>query len=91
MGFRDMRLRHKALPAGQAWRLIQYLDSLCAQLLMVKYYPNAELVDTVFSGAASPTWKSIVYGLELLKEGTNMERREWDIQLLRTILHPHDV
>jgi hypothetical protein len=41
--------------------------------LMVKYYPNAELVDTVFSGAASPTWKSIVYGLELLKEGTNME------------------
>jgi hypothetical protein len=40
MGFRDMRLFNQALLARQAWRLIQYPDTLCAQLLKAKYYPN---------------------------------------------------
>jgi hypothetical protein len=31
--------------------------------------PGGELVDTVFTGNASPTWRSIEYGLELLKQG----------------------
>jgi hypothetical protein len=69
MGFRDMRLFNKALLARQAWRLIQFLESLCARLLKAKYYPNGKLVDSVFSGDASPTWKAIEHGLELLKEG----------------------
>jgi hypothetical protein len=38
-------------------------------LLKVKYYPQGELVDTVFPREASPTWRSIEYGLELLKKG----------------------
>jgi hypothetical protein len=69
MGFRDLRLFNKALLARQAWRLIQYPDSLCAQLLKAKYYHCGELVDTVFPGEASPTWRAIEYGLDLLKHG----------------------
>jgi hypothetical protein len=69
MGFRDMRLFNKALLARQAWRLIQFLESLCARLLKAKYYPNGKLVDSVFSGDASPTWKAIEHGMDLLKEG----------------------
>jgi hypothetical protein len=69
MGFRDMRLFNKALLARQVWKLIQYPESLCAILLKARYYPNGELIDIVFTGMASPTWKSIEYGLELLKEG----------------------
>jgi hypothetical protein len=69
MGFRDMRLFNQALLARQAWRLITRPDSLCARVLRAKYYPQGNLIDTVFTGKPSPTWCAIVYGLELLKQG----------------------
>jgi hypothetical protein len=69
MGFRDMKKFNQALQARQAWRLIQFPESLCARLLKAKYYPNGELVDTIFPSNASPTWRSIECGLELLKQG----------------------
>jgi hypothetical protein len=69
VGFRDMRLFNQALLARQAWRLIQCQDTLCAQLLKAKYYPNGSIIDTVFSGNSSSTWNAIAYGRELLKKG----------------------
>jgi hypothetical protein len=69
MGFKDMRMFNQALLARQAWRLIQFPDSLCAQILRAKYYPNGNLLDTVFTGNGSSTWHAIEYGLELLKKG----------------------
>lgn len=69
MGFRDMRLFNQALLARQAWRLLQFPDSLCARVLKAKYYPNGVLTDTVFTGNASSTWHAIEYGLDLLKKG----------------------
>jgi hypothetical protein len=69
IGFQDMRLFNQALLARQAWRLIQYPTSLCAQVLKAKYYPNGVLTDTIFSGSGSSTWHVIEYGLELLKKG----------------------
>jgi hypothetical protein len=67
LGFKDLRLFNQALLARQAWRLIQFPDSLCAQLLKAKYYPNGNLIDTVFTGNASSTWLAIEHGLQLLK------------------------
>jgi hypothetical protein len=58
MGFRDMKLFNQALLARQAWRLIQYPNSLCAQILKA-----------VFQGDVPPTWKAIVHDLELVKKG----------------------
>jgi hypothetical protein len=69
IGFRDMRLFNQALLARQAWRLIQYPETLCAQLLKAKYFPNGSLIDTVFTGNGSSSWHAIEYGLELLKQG----------------------
>jgi hypothetical protein len=69
IGFRDMRLFNQALLARQAWRLLQFPDTLCARVLKAKYYPNGFLLDTVFSGNGSSTWHAIEYGLELLKQG----------------------
>ena len=69
MGFRDMKIFNQALLAKQASRLIENPQSLCAQVLKAKYYPNGLLVDTVFTGNASSTWQAIEYGLELLKKG----------------------
>jgi hypothetical protein len=69
LGFKDLRIFNQTLLARQAWRLIQFPDSLCARSLKVRYYPRGCLVDTAFSSNASYTWQSIVYGLELLKQG----------------------
>lgn len=37
--------------------------------LKAKYFPNGELIDSVFTADASPSWKGIEHGLELLKKG----------------------
>ncbi|KAM0876387.1 hypothetical protein ACQ4PT_036201 [Festuca glaucescens] len=67
--FRDMRCFNQALLAKQAWRLLVNPESPCARLLKSKYYPNGNLVDTVFTGNSSAVWKGVEYGLELLKRG----------------------
>jgi hypothetical protein len=64
-----MHLFNQALLARQAWRLIQYPDTLCAQLLKAKYYPNGLFTDTVFTGNGSSTWHAIECELQLLKRG----------------------
>jgi hypothetical protein len=69
LGFRDMRLFNQALLARQVWRLLAFPDSLCARVLKARYYPNGDLIDTVFTGNPSSTWTAISYGLELLKKG----------------------
>lgn len=69
MGFHDLRIFNQALLERQAWRLIQFLDSLCSRILKAKYYLDGHIIDTVFIGNASPTWRSIEYGLDLLKKG----------------------
>jgi hypothetical protein len=80
MGFRDMRHFNQALLSRQAWRLI----NLCARLLKAKYYPRGELVDSIFPSDASPTWKGIAHGLELVKKGIIWRVRDGrKIQILR--------
>ena len=69
MGFRDFQIFNQALLAKQAWRLIEFPDSLCAKLMKAKYYPNGDLLDTAFPLQSSSTWKAIMHGLDLLKKG----------------------
>jgi hypothetical protein len=69
VGFRDLKVFNQALLARQAWRLMQFPDSLCARILKVKYYPNANLLDTAFIHSTLASWQGIMHGLELLKCG----------------------
>lgn len=69
IGFRDMHLFNQALSARQGWRLIRNPESLCARVLKSKYYPKGDILDTIFFTDASPAWRGIEFGLELLKEG----------------------
>ena len=69
MGFRDMRAFNQAFLEKQAWRLLDIVNSLCARLLRAKYYPNGNILDTVFPSSSSAVWKGITHGLELLKKG----------------------
>ena len=69
LGFSDFRVFNQGLLARQAWRHIEFPDSLCARILKAKYFPNGDLLDTSFPSQVSPTWKAIMHGQELLKKG----------------------
>ena len=54
MGSLDMKWFNRALLARLAWRLVAHPDNLCACLLKAKYFPNGELIDTMFPTDSSP-------------------------------------
>lgn len=69
LGFRDIHLFNLAMLAKQGWRLWQNSDSLCAQVLTAKYYPNTSVLEAKQKSGMSYTWRSILRGTELVKKG----------------------
>ena len=69
MGFRDMTLFNQAMLGKQGWRLLIEPDSLCAQVLKGRYFPHGDFWNATAPRSASVTWRSILYGRELLKQG----------------------
>ncbi|KAM0928524.1 hypothetical protein ACQ4PT_002531 [Festuca glaucescens] len=55
--------------ARQAWRLFIEPESLCARVLKAKYFANGSVLNATPSAGMSYTWRSILKGINLLKEG----------------------
>jgi hypothetical protein len=69
LGFRDIHAFNIAMLSKQVWRLIQNPDSLCARLLRAKYYPDGNIFEAKPTDGISYTWRSLLHGVELVKEG----------------------
>lgn len=69
LGFRDLHSFNMAMLARQVWRLIQAPESLCARVLRAKYYPDGDLFSARAVPGISYVWRSILQGLEVVKEG----------------------
>ena len=69
LGFRDLYLFNLAMLARQAWRLLISPNTLCGQVLKAKYFPNGSLLQCEARDGISYTWRSILKGVDLLKEG----------------------
>ena len=69
MGFRDLHLFNMAMLARQAWRLLTSPDTLCGQVLKAKYFPNTTILQCTAREGISYSWRSILQGLQLLKQG----------------------
>jgi hypothetical protein len=69
LGFRDLYSFNLAMLARQCWILIQAPESLCAQVLRAKYFPNGDLLTAKPVDGMSYVWRSILKGLEVFKEG----------------------
>jgi hypothetical protein len=69
LGFRDLYSFNLAMLARQCWILIQAPESLCAQVLRAKYFPNGDLLTAKPVAGMSYVWRSILKGLEVFKEG----------------------
>jgi hypothetical protein len=69
LGFKDIHSFNLAILAKQGWRLIHNSESLCAQLLRAKYFPDGHVLQARSKGSMSYTWRSILKGIQVLKEG----------------------
>ena len=55
--------------ARQAWRLLVSPYTLCGQVLKAKYFPNGTILQCEARDGISYTWRSILKGVDLIKEG----------------------
>nr|GMD72567.1 uncharacterized protein LOC109160522 [Ipomoea batatas] len=69
MGFRSLQKFIVALLAKQGWRLINTPTSLVARLLKAKYHPNSHFLEASLGNNVNYTWRSIMAGKDLLKQG----------------------
>ena len=69
LGFRDLHLFNLAMLSRQAWRLLTSPNTLCGQVLKAKYFPCSDILHCKPCSSISYAWRSILRGVELLKEG----------------------
>lgn len=69
LGFRDIHAFNLAMLAKQGWHIVQNPDSLCARVLKAKYFPNSSCLVARPREGISYTWRSILKGIDTLKEG----------------------
>ena len=69
IGFKDMKMFNWALLGKQAWRLLMHQESLVAQVLKAKYFPNASFMEAELGAYPSYTWRGIWEARWVLKRG----------------------
>lgn len=69
LGFRDLYTFNIAMLARQAWRLLIFPNTLCAQVLRAKYFADKNILEVSAKAGVSYTWRSILKGVKLIKEG----------------------
>ena len=74
LGFRDLVLFNQAMLGRQCWRLLTEPDYLCARVLKGRYFPNGDFWDAPKPRSSSYTWRSILFGWDLMKKGI-----QWNI------------
>ncbi|KAG8484742.1 hypothetical protein CXB51_023731 [Gossypium anomalum] len=83
MGFKNMFLFNKALPAKQVWRILSQPNCLLAKVLKARYYPSSDLLSAKIESYPSFTWRSICSARELMVEGLrgvqNLEGLVWRV------------
>jgi hypothetical protein len=72
LGFRDFSLFNQAMLGKQSWRLLTEPDSLCARVLKGRYFPHCDFWDAPKPRSSSYTWRSILFGRELVKAGDSV-------------------
>jgi hypothetical protein len=69
LGFRDLVLFNQAMLGRQCWRLLTEPNSLCARVLKGRYFPETDFWHASKPRSSSYTWRSILFGKELIKQG----------------------
>ncbi|KAG6696929.1 hypothetical protein I3842_09G174000 [Carya illinoinensis] len=88
LDLRDFKSFNVAMLAKQGWRILQSPHSLPTQILKQKYFPNGEFLEAKLGYRPSYVWRSIMSGIEVLKEGlvwrigNDRQVRIWEDKLI---------
>jgi hypothetical protein len=69
LGFRDLVLFNQAMLGRECWRLLTEPKYLCARVLKGRYFPETDFWNASKPRSSSYTWRSILFGKELIKHG----------------------
>lgn len=69
LGFKDIESSNDALLGNLSWRIHENPDSLLAQVLKGKYFPDCSFMESTSKQGSSHGWVSILCGRNLLQEG----------------------
>lgn len=69
LGFRDLELFNDIILAKKAWRLLENPNSPCAWILQGRYYSDGTVLTAGCPQSASPVWRAIICGRDVLKQG----------------------
>lgn len=72
-GLRNFQAFNLALLAKQCWRLLNSPNSLCAEVLKHRYFPNSNLLEATKGSRPSRIWSSLLRGLQILKSGVRLQ------------------
>ncbi|KAM6597211.1 uncharacterized protein LOC133034424 [Cannabis sativa] len=69
LGFRSLVHFNQAMLGKQAWRIFKNPSSLLAQVLQARHFPRSSFLQANSGHNPSFTWRSILWGRELLNSG----------------------
>ncbi|KAA3489015.1 reverse transcriptase [Gossypium australe] len=69
LGFRSMAQFNISLLAKQGWRLLNFPDSLVAQVFKAKYFPESNFLNSCMGNSSSYVWRSIWATKDTLEKG----------------------
>ncbi|KAA3468576.1 reverse transcriptase [Gossypium australe] len=69
LGFRNMVQFNISLLTKQGWRLLNYPDSLVAQVFKAKYFPECSFLNSRLGNSRSYVWRSIWATKDTLEKG----------------------
>lgn len=69
LGFRDFEKFNQAMLGKQAWRLIEFPNSLVSRVLKSRYLSNTPFMQAQLGDNPSYVWRSILWGRDLLENG----------------------
>lgn len=69
LGFRDFEKFNQAMVGKQAWRLIEFPNSLVSRVLKARYFANTSFMQATLGNNPSFIWRSILWGRELVEKG----------------------
>ncbi|XP_062028656.1 uncharacterized protein LOC133744586 [Rosa rugosa] len=70
MGFKNIYAYNLAMLAKQGWRIVTNPTSFIARLYKAKYFPHCDFWQAELGDAPSFSWRSILAGSPILKDGT---------------------
>jgi hypothetical protein len=77
MGFRDTKHNNMAMLGKKGWRLMTSPESLCAQVLNGKYFPNGDFMTARNKRNSSHNWRAILSGRQDIAMQTDSSNKQW--------------